>query len=122
MHIGHDNRVVRPNEGSYLGGTRPRVSFKTRARPNREIPRNLALASLDILDEDIPMTGGANNNTRQVIIRDRSGRGTSRGRNSPLPNRNFRGGQSSGSRPRQLPLGESNWYRISVSDICIYCV
>lgn len=118
LHIGHDTRIIRTNEGSYLGGTRPRVSFKTHARPNREIPRSLALASLD---EDIPMTGSANNNTRQVIIRDR-GRGMSRGRNSPLPSRNFRGGQSTGSRPRQLPLGESNWYRISVRDTCIYYI
>lgn len=111
------------NNGPHLEGTRPRVSFKT-FRPNREMSRNVALASLD---EDIPMTGNCNNNnrqTRQVFVTNISRRKEMvkgwqgllpRGRNSPLPNRNFKGGQS-GSRIQTLVLGESNWYRISVSD------
>jgi len=69
------------------------------------------------------MTGSSNNNTRQVIINqrdrgDRTWRTVSRGRNSPMPNRNFKGGQSS-SRFRPLPMGESSWYRIIVSMIDI---
>lgn len=124
MLIGHDDRLGRNNGGPHLEGTRPRVSFKT-LRPNRELSRNIALASLD---EDIPMTGNSNNNTRQTRqvfmttnTRDRDRRERmwqrtiARGRNSPLPNRNFNGGQS-GSRLQTLPIGESNWYRISVSD------
>lgn len=123
MLIGHDDRAGR-NNGGHLEGTRPRVSFKTH-RPNRELSRNAVLASLD---EDIPMTGNNNNNrqTRQVIIasrdrdrRDRMWQRTiTRGRNSPLPNRNFKGGQS-GPRIQALPIGESNWYRISVSMIVL---
>ncbi|XP_070164078.1 nuclear RNA export factor 1 [Polyergus mexicanus] len=118
-YFGHDDRMGRNNGGSHLEGTRPRVSFKTH-RPNREISRNAVLTSLD---EDIPMTGNNNNNnrqTRQVIIaprdrdrRDRWQRKIARGRNSPLPNRNFKGGQS-GPRIQALPIGESNWYRISI--------
>lgn len=114
LFLGHDDREMRvvrytENSGSFVGVSRPRVSFKTHSRPNREISRDVALASLD---EDIPMTG-SNNNTRQVIMRERN-RGMSRGRNSPLPSRYFRGGLP-GPRPRPFPLGDSNWYRISVS-------
>jgi len=68
------------------------------------------------------MTGNSNNNNRQirqvVVPRDRDRtwqRTIGRGRNSPLPNRNFKGGQP-GSRIQTLPIGESNWYKISVSD------
>lgn len=111
----------RNNGGPHFEGTRPRVSFKTH-RPNREISRNALLASLQ--DEDIPMTGNCNNNnrqTRQVIIasRDRDRRDRiwqrtiGRGRNSPLPNRNFKGGQS---RIQTLPMGDSSWFKINVSD------
>lgn len=121
-YFGHDDRMGR-NNGPHLEGTRPRVSFKT-LRPNRELSRSVALASLD---EDIPMTGNCNNNnnnrhTRQVFVTNMSRRKDmvkgwqgllSRGRNSPLPNRNFKGGQS-GSRIQTLAVGESNWYRISI--------
>ncbi|XP_029156368.1 nuclear RNA export factor 1-like [Nylanderia fulva] len=118
-YFGHDDRMGR-NNGPHLEGTRPRVSFKT-LRPHRELSRNLALASVD---EDIPMTGNCNNNnrqTRQVYVTNISRRKEmkgwpriTRGRNSPLPNRNFKGGQS-GSRIQQtLTIGESNWYRISI--------
>ncbi|XP_012234855.1 nuclear RNA export factor 1 [Linepithema humile] len=115
-YFGHDDRGGRSG-GSHLGSTKPRVSFKTH-RINREIPRNLALASLD---EDIPMTGNSNNNTRQVIVRERDRsdknwqRRISQGRNSPLPNRNFgKGGPPGGSRLRQFPLGECSWYRVYI--------
>lgn len=77
--------------------------------------RNLAFANLD---DDIPMI--SNNNTRQVILNpsnrergDRTWRNVSRGRNSPMPNRNFKGGQAGSRRPP--PLRESNWYRVTVS-------
>ncbi|GAB1864489.1 Nuclear RNA export factor [Camponotus japonicus] len=115
-YFGHDDRMGR-NNGRPHDGTRPRVSFKTH-RPNREIPRNALIATL--LDEDIPMTGNSNNNNRQirqvVVPRDRDRtwqRTIGRGRNSPLPNRNFKGGQP-GSRIQTLPIGESNWYKISI--------
>lgn len=112
---GHDDRGGRIG-GSHLGGTKPRVSFKTNI--NRDIRRNLALSSLN--DDDIPMTGNSNNNSRQVIVRDaRDNKNWQRrimqGRNSPLPNRNFGKGGPSGSRLRQFTLQECNWYRVSVS-------
>ncbi|KYQ54883.1 Nuclear RNA export factor 1 [Trachymyrmex zeteki] len=76
--------------------------------------RNLAFANLD---DDIPMI--SNNNTRQVILNpsnrergDRTWRNVSRGRNSPMPNRNFKGGQAGSRRPP--PLRESNWYRVTI--------
>ncbi|KYN00524.1 Nuclear RNA export factor 1 [Cyphomyrmex costatus] len=60
----------------------------------------------------------SNNNSRQVIMnsnnreRGERWRTVPRGRNSPMPNRNFKGGQSG---PRRLPpLRESNWYRVSI--------
>ncbi|XP_032683764.1 nuclear RNA export factor 1-like [Odontomachus brunneus] len=109
-YFAHDDRVVRPGLGSYVGGNRLRVSFKTQ-RPSKEIRRNLNLANLD---EDIPMTMSSNNNARQVIIRERTRGGCSRGRNSPLPSRNFQGGQPTGSRMRQPRLGESDWYKICI--------
>lgn len=95
--------------GTYLGGTRPRVSFKTQ-RHNKDI-RHLALAGLD---EDVPMAMSSKNNARQMVIRER-GRGGSRGRNSPLPNRNFQGGQGGPQRTHPHRLGESDWYKICVS-------
>ncbi|KAK2589192.1 hypothetical protein KPH14_002004 [Odynerus spinipes] len=106
-YFGHDDRLMRM-EGR-LFGNRPRVSFKTQPRPNRDIPRNVALA---YLDDDIPMSVSSNNNNnnRQVILRGR-GRGLSRGRNSPLPHRGFRGGIF--PRP-QHPFGEANWYKIII--------
>lgn len=120
LFLGHDDRVGRNvgrDGGSHIGPIKHRVSFKTH-RPNNRDLRNLALSNLD---EDIPMTGSSNNNTRQVIINqrdrdrgDRAWRTVPRGRNSPMPNRNFKGGQS-GSRLRPLSIGESNWYRIIVS-------
>ncbi|XP_011151183.1 nuclear RNA export factor 1 isoform X2 [Harpegnathos saltator] len=109
-YFGHDDRVIRPTMGTYLGATRPRVSFKTQ-RPNKDIRRNMSLANLD---EDIPMTPSSNNNTRQVVIRERGRGNGSRGRNSPLPNRNFQGGQSIGLRLRPYRLNECDWYRIII--------
>ncbi|XP_003707929.1 nuclear RNA export factor 1 isoform X2 [Megachile rotundata] len=106
-YFGHDDRVPRNDGGSYIGN-RPRVSFKTQARPTRDIPRSLALACLD---EDVQMATSSNNNNRQVIIRGRD-RGMQRGRNSPLPHRRFRGGLAAGM--RRLPLGEPNWYKITI--------
>ncbi|KYN01714.1 Nuclear RNA export factor 1 [Cyphomyrmex costatus] len=60
----------------------------------------------------------SNNSSRQVIMnsnnreRGEHWRTVPRGRNSPMPNRNFKGGQSG---PRRLPpLRESNWYRVSI--------
>lgn len=99
--------------GPYIGGNRLRVSFKTQ-RPNKDIRRNINMANLD---EDIPMTMSSNNNSRQVVIRERGRGGSSRGRNSPLPSRNFHGGQPTGSRLRPSRLGESDWYKICVSII-----
>lgn len=117
LFTAHDDRVVRPGVGPYIGGNRLRVSFKTQ-RPNKEMRRNLNLANLD---EDIPMTMGSNNNARQIIIRERGRGGCSRGRNSPLPSR-FQGGQPTGSRLRQPRLGESDWYKICVSIIYIHFI
>jgi len=81
--------------------------------------------ALTSLDEDIPMTGSSSNSTRQLInVRDRDKgyriwqKTTIRGRNSPLPNRNFKG-HSSDSRSGFLPIGDSNWYRVTVSNIFI---
>ncbi|XP_011701217.1 PREDICTED: nuclear RNA export factor 1-like [Wasmannia auropunctata] len=120
-YFGHDDRgrnMGRDGGGPHVGPIKHRVSFKALNRPNnRDMSRNLALASLD---EDIPMTG-SNNNARQVIINqrdnrdrgDRNWRTVPRGRNSPMPNRHFKGGQP-GPRMRPLPLGESNWYRIII--------
>ncbi|KOC68173.1 Nuclear RNA export factor 1 [Habropoda laboriosa] len=112
-YFGHDDRVPRNDGGSYLG-SRPRVSFKTQARPTRDEPRGLALACLD---EDVQMATSSNNNNRQVIIRGRD-RGMQRGRNSPVPHRRFR----SGPAPRMRQLGinwhklpiEANWYKITI--------
>ncbi|XP_029051984.1 nuclear RNA export factor 1-like [Osmia bicornis bicornis] len=106
-YFGHDDRVPRNDGGSYLGN-RPRVSFKTQARPTRDIPRSLALACLD---EDVQMATSSNNNNRQVIIRGRD-RGMQRGRNSPLPHRRFRGGIAAGI--RRYPVGDPNWYKIAI--------
>ncbi|KAL6254195.1 hypothetical protein P5V15_014817 [Pogonomyrmex californicus] len=112
-YFGHDDRVGKNNGGSHVGPIKHRVSFKTH-RPIREIPRNLALANFD---EDIPMTGTSNNNTRQVVVNprdrdhgDRAWRTISRGRNSPMPNRNFKGQ----SRLRPVPMVDSNCYKIII--------
>ena len=70
-YFGHDDRVPRNDRGSYLGN-RPRVSFKTQARPTRDVPRSLTLACLD---EDVQMATSSNNNnnnSRQVIITGRN--------------------------------------------------
>lgn len=104
----HDDRVPR-NDGSLYLGNRPRVSFKTQARPARDVPRGLALACLD---EDVQMATSSNNNNRQVIMTGRN-RGIQRGRNSPVPQRRFRMGLA--PRIRQFPIGDSNWYKITVS-------
>ncbi|XP_018397771.1 PREDICTED: nuclear RNA export factor 1-like, partial [Cyphomyrmex costatus] len=110
---GHDDRVGRPHgrDGRPHGHIKHRVSFKTHT-PNN-LARNLTFVNLD---DDIPMT--SNNNSRQVIMnsnnreRGERWRTVPRGRNSPMPNRNFKGGQSG---PRRLPpLRESNWYRVSI--------
>ncbi|OAD59082.1 Nuclear RNA export factor 1 [Eufriesea mexicana] len=106
-YFAHDDRIPRSDGGSYLGN-RPRVSFKTQARPTRDVPRSLASACLD---EDVQMATNSNNNNRQVIITGRN-RGTLRGRNSPVPYRRFR--MPLVPRIRQLPLGEPNWYKITV--------
>lgn len=117
---GHDDRGGRIGR-SHFGGIKPRVSFKTNR--NRDIPRNLALSSLN--DDDIPMTGNSNNNNRQVIVRDaRDNKNWQRrknlqGRNSRLPNKNFGKGGPSGSRLRQFALQESNCYRVNVSILLI---
>ncbi|XP_011863446.1 PREDICTED: nuclear RNA export factor 1-like [Vollenhovia emeryi] len=121
-YFGHDDRTMVQNVGRdggpHVGPTKHRVSFKT-LRPNhRDMSRNLILSNL-ILDADIPMAGSSNNNTRQVIMKrdrdrgDRTWHTVSRGRNSPMPNRNFKGGQA-GLRSRVLPIVESNWYRIII--------
>lgn len=109
----HDERVSRSNMGPHFGGARPRVSFKTQ-KPNKKIKRNFGLANLD---EDIPMTMNSNNNTKQVIIRERGYRDGCRGRNSPLPSRHFQAGQFIGPRIRTNLLGDSDWYRILVNII-----
>ncbi|KAI4478084.1 hypothetical protein M0804_012275 [Polistes exclamans] len=109
-YFGHDDRHVR-REGRYT--SRPRVSFKQQPRPSRNmrIAREIFLEAYK--DEDSPMGGNSNNNNnnnRQIVVRGR-GRGLSRGRNSPLPPRGFRGGIL----PRPpLSLGEANWYKIIV--------
>lgn len=104
-YFGHDDRVGRAGGGTF--GNRRRVSFKPQGRSGRDIPRSLALA----LDDDIPMAGTSNNNNRQVVVWGRN-RGLSRGRNSPLPHREFRSNFS--SRPQQVPAGETNWYKITI--------
>ncbi|XP_071877771.1 nuclear RNA export factor 1-like, partial [Bombus fervidus] len=106
----HDDRVPRNDKGSYLR-KRPRESFKTQARPTRDVPRSLALA---LLDEDVQMATSSNNNNnnnRQVIMTERNRR-TQRGRNSPAPHRRYR--TSSVPRPKRFPIGETNWYKISI--------
>jgi len=82
--------------------------------------------ALTSLDEDIPMTGSSSNNARQLInVRDRDKgyriwqKTTIRGRNSPLPNRNFKGHSSDSRSSGFLPIGDSNWYRVTVSNIFI---
>ncbi|XP_011875423.1 PREDICTED: nuclear RNA export factor 1-like [Vollenhovia emeryi] len=85
---------------------------------DRTMVRNVGRDGGPHVDEDIPMAGSSNNNTRQVIINQRDrGRGdrhtVSRGRNCPMPNRNFKGGQA-GVRPRMFPLVQSNWYKIII--------
>ncbi|RLU20896.1 hypothetical protein DMN91_007510 [Ooceraea biroi] len=123
-YFGHDDRVPRNDRGSQAGTSRPRVSFKTHRPNNREMSRNMALS----LDEDVPMTSNSNNNTRQVIINPRMSsqdkdkmhkawqRTIARGRNSPLPNRNFKGGQIPGSRSQSglTSLGDASWFRVSI--------
>lgn len=109
-YFGHDDRVGRQGRDRRPHGPiKHRVSFKTHTPHN--MSRNLAFANLD---DDIPMT--SNNNTRQVILNreraDRGWRNVSRGRNSPMPNRNFKGGQSGSRRPP--PLRESSWYRVTI--------
>ncbi|XP_043803454.1 nuclear RNA export factor 1-like [Apis laboriosa] len=104
-YFAHDDRVPR-NDGSLYLGNRPRVSFKTQARPARDVPRGLALACLD---EDVQMATSSNNNNRQVIMTGRN-RGIQRGRNSPVPHRRFR----MAPRIRQFPIGDSNWYKIII--------
>ncbi|KAG9437753.1 nuclear RNA export factor 1 [Apis mellifera carnica] len=106
-YFAHDDRVPR-NDGSLYLGNRPRVSFKTQARPARDVPRGLALACLD---EDVQMATSSNNNNRQVIMTGRN-RGIQRGRNSPVPHRRFRMGLA--PRIRQFPIGDSNWYKITI--------
>ncbi|XP_033363149.1 nuclear RNA export factor 1-like [Bombus vosnesenskii] len=108
-YFGHDDRVPRNDRGSYLSN-RPRVSFKTQARPTRDVPRSLTLACLD---EDVQMATSSNNNNnnRQVIITGRNRR-TQRGRNSPVPHRRYR--SSLVPRPKRFPMGETNWYKITI--------
>lgn len=111
LYTGHDDRVPRNDRGSYLGN-RPRVSFKTQARPTRDVPRSLTLACLD---EDVQMATSSNNNnnnSRQVIITGRNRR-TQRGRNSPVPHRRYR--SSLAPRSKRFPIGEINWYKVTVS-------
>ncbi|XP_043493072.1 nuclear RNA export factor 1-like [Polistes fuscatus] len=109
-YFGHDDRHVR-RDGRYA--SRPRVSFKQQPRPSRNmrIAREIFVEAFK--DDDSPMgvnSNNNNNNNRQVVVRGR-GRGLSRGRNSPLPPRGFRGGIL----PRPpLSLGEANWYKIIV--------
>ncbi|XP_060823094.1 nuclear RNA export factor 1-like [Bombus pascuorum] len=108
----HDDRAPRNDRGSYLSN-RPRVSFKTQARPTRDVPRSLALACLD---EDVQMATSSNNNNnnnnnRQVIMTGRNRR-TQRGRNSPVPHTRHR--TSLVPKPRRFPMGETNWYKITI--------
>ncbi|CAK9805827.1 Nuclear RNA export factor 1 [Anthophora quadrimaculata] len=104
-YFGHDDRVPR-NDGVLYFASRPRVSFKTQARPVRNVPRGLTL------DEDVQMATSSNNNNRQVVVRGRD-RGMQRGRNSPVPYRRFRVGGPT-SRMKQLSIGASNWYKITI--------
>ena len=109
-YFGHDDRVLRNDRGSYLGN-RPRVSFKTQARPTRDVPRSLTLACLD---EDVQMATSSNNNnnnSRQVIITGRNRR-MQRGRNSPVPHRRYR--NSLAPRSKRFPIGEINWYKVTI--------
>ncbi|XP_024870529.1 nuclear RNA export factor 1-like [Temnothorax curvispinosus] len=127
-YFGHDDRTGRNNVGRddgppHIGPIKHqhRVSFKSTFRPKEFFKpgqRDMRKLALTSLDEDIPMTGSSNNNTRQVIINQRDGRvggdrawrKISRGRNSPMPN--FKGGQAG---PRMRPLlMESNWYKITI--------
>lgn len=110
LYTEHDDRVPRNDRGSYLNN-RPRVSFKTQARPTRDVPRSLTLACLD---EDVQMatTSNNNNNNKQVIITGRN-RKTQRGRSSPVPHRRDR--TSLVPRSKRFPMGETNWYKITVS-------
>lgn len=117
-------RDIRRGDGSRIDITNLRVTFKNPRPNNRNMSRNLALTNLD---EDIPMIGDSNNNTRQVILNlrdrgDRAWRTGSYGRNNPMPNRNFKGSQL-GLRSQPLPLTECSWYKILVSIyICNYIV
>ncbi|XP_011701091.1 PREDICTED: nuclear RNA export factor 1-like [Wasmannia auropunctata] len=123
LYFGHDDRGrnMGRDGGPHVGPIKHRVSFKPFHRPNNRdiMSRNLAFASLD----DIPMMTGSNNNTRQVIINQRNNRDRGdgnwrtvpHGRNSSMPNRNFKGGQP-GPRMRPLPLEQFNWYKIEISD------
>ncbi|XP_012277469.1 nuclear RNA export factor 1-like [Orussus abietinus] len=105
-YFGHDDRVVR------MGGNRPRVSFKTQARPGRERPHNMNLALKRQLDDDVSMSIHPNDNGRQGGIRGR-GIGLRRGRNSPLPPRGM-GGQRAFHRRQLIPISESNWYKVII--------
>ncbi|XP_043498429.1 nuclear RNA export factor 1-like [Polistes fuscatus] len=109
-YFGHDDRHVR-RDGRYA--SRPRVSFKQQPRPSRNmrIARKIFVEAFK--DDDSPMgvnSNNNNNNNRQVVVRGR-GRGLSRGRNSPLPPRGFRGGIF----PRPpLSLAKATSYKIIV--------
>ena len=114
---GHDNRVGGRNDGPVFANNRARVvSFKAQSKPGKEKHRIMELAFKQHLDDDVQMNVGSNNNGRQVIVRGR-GRGNynsgsrMRGRNSPLPQRMT----NKVSRPISLGLGDSNWYRVTVS-------
>ena len=61
-------------------------------------------------DEDVLMSAGSNNNSRQPVNRGRSRGRYTKGRNSPLPH-----GDSRHGRPGQLQTSDSNWYKIFVS-------
>lgn len=109
MLSGHDDRVVREvpmNSTKHERGDRPRVSFKK--QPVKLQRRNLDIFVQRILDDDIPMSTGSNNNAREVSISQGRGRGIQRGRNSPLCHR---GGMRSRMNDfKRLQLEKTTWH------------
>ncbi|KAJ8666848.1 hypothetical protein QAD02_008510 [Eretmocerus hayati] len=111
-YFGHDDRTSRPHDGPEplaYNKNKPRVTFNRRICRQKPGPLSKGSRHPHALDDDVMMAAGPNNNGR--IMRPMRGRGKSfmRGRNSPLPHGPMRDGNF-----RQLPISETNWYRVII--------
>ncbi|XP_046745611.1 nuclear RNA export factor 1-like [Diprion similis] len=106
-YFDHDNRTIRPDSA------RPRVSFKSQGRHGPDRGRNLEAGLKNYLGEDISMTVGASNGSRQVLVRGKIGRRMPWGRISPFPQRGRRDVRQ-GPQRRPPMFADSNWFKVTI--------